>query len=67
VYAFDVRRLSHAPWDDYACSFSPNGREIVFRSNRTGHDHVFTVRSDGARPRNISRTVTDDEATQWHS
>lgn len=62
-----LHRLSHAPSDDYACSFSPNGGEIVFTSNRSGHDQVFIMRADGANARNISRTVTDDEATQWHS
>jgi TolB protein len=62
-----LRRLSGGPSDDYACSFSPNGREILFTSNRTGHDQVFSMRADGTKPRNLSRSVTDDEATQWHS
>jgi TolB protein len=62
-----LRRLAGGPADDFGCAFSPNGREIVFTSNRSGHDQVFVMRADGSNAHNISHTVTDDEATQWHS
>jgi Tol biopolymer transport system component len=62
-----LRRLTHSASDDYACSFSPNGREILFTSNRSGHDQIFVMRADGGRAHNISRSVTDEEATQWHA
>ena len=63
----NLRRLTHSPSDDYACSFSPDGREILFTSNRGGHDQIFVMRADGTHAHNISRSVTDEEATQWHS
>ena len=33
-------------WDDEAPSWSPNGREIVFTSNRSGGNHIFVIRPD---------------------
>lgn len=71
VYTIDAdgsnpRRLTRSPAQDTACAFSPDGRWIVFTSNRTGRDQVFVMAPDGSRQRNVSRSRSDDEATQWH-
>jgi TolB protein len=34
-------------WDDESPSWSPNGKEIVFASNRHGKSQIFAVRPDG--------------------
>ncbi|MBI3358892.1 MAG: PD40 domain-containing protein [Nitrospirae bacterium] len=34
-------------WDDESPSWAPNGREIVFASNRFGVSGIFTIRPDG--------------------
>ncbi len=62
----DLRRLTSGPAEDSACSFSPDGRAILFTSNRTGHDQVFVMTIDGRNQHNVSRSTSDDEATQWH-
>jgi len=61
-----VSRLTRAPGEDTAAAWSPDGSKILFTSERTGRPQVFVMSADGSNQRNISRTRSDDLATDWH-
>ena len=50
---------------DTAAAWSPDGREIVFTSDRDGHEQVYVMRADGTRQRNVSHSRFADTATSW--
>ncbi len=69
IYMLDVRtglavNLTRSPGDDRAPSWSPDGREIVFHSNRAGGDDIYRIRTDS---RDVTRiTVTHrDWRPRW--
>jgi TolB protein len=51
-----LRRLTHGPTteNDLFPSYSPNGRLITFFSDRTGQEHIWVMRTDGERPRDLT-------------
>jgi TolB protein len=60
----DVHQLTHnaATADDRAWDHSPDGRTIVFSSNRGGADRdLYTMRADGGRVRELTGEVAVDE------
>lgn len=50
----DARRNEHPSW-------SPDGRHLVFESNRSGSKQVWTMLADGTNPRQLTR-----EAANWN-
>jgi TolB protein len=52
------RDLTKNPADDWGASASPNGRRIVFVSERDpdGNDEIFIMRSDGSHQRQLTHT-----------
>jgi Tol biopolymer transport system component len=56
------KQLTSNPAYDSGAGFSPNGRRILFDSDRTGHDQVFIMRADGTHQRRITHDSleTDD-------
>jgi TolB protein len=64
VYTIDVdgsnvRRLTQGPRDNIGGSWSPDGRRIVFSSNRNGGSHLFLMRADGTRERELTHRRDD--------
>jgi dipeptidyl aminopeptidase/acylaminoacyl peptidase len=53
-----LTRLTFGPSFDYIPRWSPDGRRIVFQSNRAGSPNLFTVPSDGSGP--IERLTTSN-------
>ena len=39
-------RLTNSPAFDHGASFSPDGKSILFLSDRTGHEHTYLLQSD---------------------
>lgn len=50
----DARRNEHPSW-------SPDGRHLVFESNRSGSKQVWTMLADGTNPRQLTR-----EGANWN-
>jgi Tol biopolymer transport system component len=47
-------RLTTAPSIETAPSFSPDGSQIVFESDRTGGQQIYVMPAGGGEPRRIS-------------
>ncbi|MXW87098.1 MAG: Tol-Pal system protein TolB, partial [Boseongicola sp. SB0667_bin_21] len=47
-------RLTSAPSIETAPSFSPDGRQIVFESDRSGSQQLYVMPATGGQPRRIS-------------
>ena len=61
-----LRRLTRQRGNDYAADFSPDGRKILFSSDRrVGFLQVYVMNLDGSRVTNISRSRSSDWATSW--
>ncbi len=53
----DIRRLTHNPANDRFSSWSPDGKEILFASNRDSDDwidHVYIMNADGTEQRRLT-------------
>ena len=42
-------------------SWSPDGRRIVFTSNRDGNNEIYVMNADGGRQRNLSPSPSSQE------
>jgi TolB protein len=59
------RRLTRTAAEELEPSFSPDGRWVLFSSDRTGNKDVFKMRPDGSGLRNLTRNPAEDWATSW--
>ena len=79
IYVMDAdgvnpRRLTNNPAKDYAPSWSPDGKRIVFCSDRDGHVHVkrgrvaseiYVMDADGGNPQRLTNNPSDDWYPSW--
>ena len=54
------KRLTSSPGDDFGSAWSPDGKKIAFKSNRTGRYQIYVMSSDGGRAACGSRHSTAD-------
>ena len=50
-----LRRLTRAPGYDAEATFSPDGRQIVFTSQRDGDAEIYVMDADGGHQRRLTR------------
>lgn len=66
LYALPARRLTHTKGsdgvlgDDGMPDFSPDGRRIVFTSNRDRQGEIYVMNRDGTGERRLTRAAGDD-------
>ena len=69
IYIVDVngglaRNITNLPLaDDHGPTWSPNGQQLVFYSNREGNWDIFVTTVDGQTVLNLTQTPTRDEQT----
>ncbi len=57
--------LSDGSGEDTMPAWSPDGKQIAFISNRSGHRNVWVMNADGSQPVNITRSAADDWTPCW--
>ena len=78
IYVMDTdggnqRRLTNDPANDYAPSWSPDGRRIAFVSDRDGHvnergsplPEIYVMNADGGNQQNLTNHPSDDRSPSW--
>ena len=61
----EERRLTnHTAWDEEP-EWSPDGRWIIFDSNRNGNHDVFIMRSDGTELRQLTSGPAKEDHAAW--
>ena len=54
------RRLIHTPAPEFAPSFSPSGRKVVFASHGSGRTGIFTIRLDRTHLKKVTAGAASD-------
>ena len=61
----DVTQVTDGPGNDLWPDLSPNGRYIVFASNRTGNNEIFVLDLRDGTLTNVSNSTADDSWPRW--
>jgi len=60
-----LRRLTAGPGSNEGASWAPNGRHLVFQSNRLGSFQLFTMLADGSEQQQLSRGPGETTSASW--
>ena len=63
----DPVNLTHHPARDVLAETSPDGRHIVFASDRSGDREIWMMNADGSNPVRLTRSAGDDSNPTWSS
>lgn len=58
-------RLTNSQANNWAPSWSPHGRQILFNSERDGNAEIYVMNADGSRQTRLTDNVADDEMSVW--
>ncbi|MGB1262870.1 MAG: TolB family protein [Cognaticolwellia sp.] len=62
----NLQQLTHNNRDDYDASWSPDGKYILFTSNRDGgNSEIYRMASDGSQQTNLSQSAGYDGQARW--
>jgi Tol biopolymer transport system component len=61
----EPEQLTSDSANDYAASFSPDGRQIVFHSLRSGNRDLWLMSSDGTNQRQLTTSLLQEYAGTW--
>jgi len=52
--------------DDRYASYSPDGKQIIFESNRDGNWEIYLMKTDGSNQQRLTNNAYDDRRPSWH-
>jgi TolB protein len=61
----NLRRLTAGPGSNESASWAPNGRHLVFQSNRLGSYQLYTMLADGSEQQQLSRGPGETTSGSW--
>lgn len=61
----NARRLTAGPGSNESASWAPNGRHLVFQSNRLGSWQLFTILADGSEQQPLTRGGGESTSPSW--
>jgi len=61
----NLRRLTAGPGDNESSSWSPNGRHLIFQSNRLGGTQLFTMLADGSEQQVLTGGPGQASSPAW--
>jgi TolB protein len=61
----EPQQLTNDPAPDFVPAWSPDGREIVFQSQRTGNRDIFVMSADGGSVRQLTNHPAIDNYPDW--
>ena len=62
----NLRRLTAGPGNNEGASWAPNGRHLVFQSNRlAGGYQLFTMLADGSEQQPLTRAPGESTSASW--
>ena len=61
----DRRRLTSNEAQEFDPSWSPDGREIAYRSEVVGNSEIYVMEADGTKKRNVTRNAGSDYSPSW--
>jgi TolB protein len=59
-------RLTNHPASDGKPTWSPDGRQLAFASNRDGNDEIYVMNADGTGLVNLTNHPAQDDQPAWH-
>jgi TolB protein len=60
-----ARTLVEGTWNNFGPNWSPDGKFIVFLSNRSGNVDLWVVSAAGGEPRQLTDFSTDENNPEW--
>ena len=60
-----LRRLTAGPGDNESASWAPNGRHIIFQSNRQGGTQLYTMLADGSQQQVLTGGPGQASSPAW--
>ena len=60
-----TRKLTHSAGYNSEPAWSPDGRQIAFRSTRNGNREIYVMNADGSNQRNLTRNPAQDSRPSW--